>query len=136
MKKYHFYSDPGHGWLKVSIKELIKLGIAEKITGYSYRKGNFAYLEEDCDVSTFADSKKISPKDFENHIYYHSANKMSKIRNYSSYYYSKEKEEYYNNLRNIILKLKDWNNRAIKQINNASYNDLDFWKKHYGITLN
>jgi hypothetical protein len=50
---YNFYSDPGHGWLNVKLDELKELGIADKISGYSYQRGNDVYLEEDCDMSTF-----------------------------------------------------------------------------------
>lgn len=50
---YYFYSDPGHGWLAVNYDELVELGINDKISGYSYRKGNTVYLEEDCDMATF-----------------------------------------------------------------------------------
>ena len=52
-KTYMFYEDPGHGWLAVTVEELIELGIADKITGYSYLIGNMAYLEEDCDLGVF-----------------------------------------------------------------------------------
>lgn len=48
-----FYSDPGHGWGKVNIATLLAFGLADKISNYSYRKGNFAYLEEDCDFPLF-----------------------------------------------------------------------------------
>ena len=47
-----FYSDPGHGWAKVHKEFLAKLGIENQITPYSYERGEYAYLEEDCDVST------------------------------------------------------------------------------------
>lgn len=50
---YDFYSDPGHGWLHVKLDELVELGITDKISGYSYRRGNDVYLEEDCDMATF-----------------------------------------------------------------------------------
>ena len=55
--KYHFYQDAGHGWLKVKKSELFKLGIADKITPYSYQYKEWAYLEEDCDLSTFFQAK-------------------------------------------------------------------------------
>lgn len=60
---YEFHSDPGHGWLAVPIAELQALGIADKITRYSYRSpdGLVAYLEEDCDLSTFARAKGWAP---------------------------------------------------------------------------
>jgi len=52
---YVFTSDPGHGWLRVPVKELVEMGIADKISNYSYKShdNRFAYLEEDCDFSTF-----------------------------------------------------------------------------------
>ena len=53
MKAYTFISDPGHGWLNVKLDELRELGIADQITPYSYRDGDCAWLEEDCDLSTF-----------------------------------------------------------------------------------
>ena len=53
MRTYKLHTDPGHGWLAVRRKELVELGIADKITSYSYVKGETAYLEEDCDLATF-----------------------------------------------------------------------------------
>lgn len=50
---YNFYSDPGHGWLEVKLDELEVLGIRDKISHYSYIKGDTVYLEEDCDMATF-----------------------------------------------------------------------------------
>ena len=56
-----FMSDSGHGWLSVKKKELIDLGIANKISSYSYMKGQSVYLEEDCDVVVyFAAQRKVS----------------------------------------------------------------------------
>jgi hypothetical protein len=50
--KIKFYSDPGHGWGAVKRKVLFDLGIADKISSFSYQKGDTVYLEEDCDLST------------------------------------------------------------------------------------
>ena len=50
---YDMYHDPGHGWLKVPIRYLSVLGIVDKVSQYSYCKGGFAYLEEDCDAGLF-----------------------------------------------------------------------------------
>ena len=50
---YRFFEDPGHGWMEVSISELKNLGIASKISGYSYVNNDMAYLEEDGDLTTF-----------------------------------------------------------------------------------
>jgi len=57
MKTYRFYSDPGHGWLAVKRDELIRLGILDQISSYSYQRGETVYLEEDCDASTFIAAK-------------------------------------------------------------------------------
>ena len=54
---YRFISDPGHGWLEVPRAELDSLGIAHKISEYSYQKGELAYLEEDCDFAVFHAAK-------------------------------------------------------------------------------
>lgn len=45
-----YYTDPGHGWFKVKRSVLHNLGIADKITPYSYQRGEYVYLEEDCDA--------------------------------------------------------------------------------------
>lgn len=50
-KYYSFCSDAGHGWVKVPLKEIKSLGIAHKITKYSYMRKDMAYLEEDCDLA-------------------------------------------------------------------------------------
>ncbi|MBU1082558.1 MAG: hypothetical protein KKB59_18875 [Spirochaetes bacterium] len=52
-ERYEFHYDAGHGWLRVRVDELRALGIADKISGYSYRAGEWAYLEEDCDSEVF-----------------------------------------------------------------------------------
>jgi len=54
---YEMHTDAGHGWLKVERIELVKLGIEAKISAYSYVNGPWAYLEEDCDLGTFARAK-------------------------------------------------------------------------------
>lgn len=56
MKPYKFYSDCGHGWFAVKIKELLELNVITKISSYSYIRGETAYLEEDCDASIFFDA--------------------------------------------------------------------------------
>ena len=53
---FKFYSDPSHGWVKVDRPLLVSLGIIDKITPFSYQRGDFVYLEEDQDLSTFCDA--------------------------------------------------------------------------------
>ena len=50
---YTFIVDPAHGWLKVSIDEIRKLGIAKNISNYSYVDSCNAFLEEDQDALIF-----------------------------------------------------------------------------------
>ncbi len=82
--KLDFISDPGHGWCKVKISLLQQLGIADKITFYSYVRGDYAYLEEDCDLSTFmraAHDAGIALTFRERN----SRERPSRVRNYASY---------------------------------------------------
>lgn len=84
-----FYSDPGHGWAKVSKKELVKLGIANEISSFSYENGDFAFLEEDSDLE-----KYIMALRARNIVYKFKetwTNRQSRIRNY--YHYSKPRVE-------------------------------------------
>lgn len=83
------YADPGHAWAKVSKKELKTLGIANEISGFSYERGEYAYLEEDSDLEKYImalRAKGIVYKFKETHT-----NRQSRIRNY--YHYSKPKVE-------------------------------------------
>ena len=61
--KYRFIHDPGHGWLEVSLHELVELGIVDKISGYSYVSADrqLVYLEEDCDAYQFMVAKMGMP---------------------------------------------------------------------------
>jgi hypothetical protein len=52
-KTYVFHADPGHGWLAVKRAALHELGIADKVSSYSYQKGDTVYLEEDCDMPLY-----------------------------------------------------------------------------------
>ena len=81
--KFQLYSDPGHGWVKVKKSVLVKLGIADKISSYSYMRNDDAFLEEDCDASVLVAALKANGKTFE---YKESiSNKSSKIRSYDCY---------------------------------------------------
>jgi len=51
-------SDPAHGWLSVSRKDLKTFGIEDQISESSYQKGNRVYLEEDCDAGIFLNAAK------------------------------------------------------------------------------
>jgi hypothetical protein len=77
------YCDPGHGWMKVSKALLVKLGIADKISGYSYQRKDMAYLEEDCDAGLLL--KTLDLKGINWAIKTAHTNRMSRIRNYQRY---------------------------------------------------
>ena len=50
-QKFQFFTDPGHGWLRVPLETVDALGV--KPSKFSYRNTQWAYLEEDCDVTLF-----------------------------------------------------------------------------------
>ena len=79
----NFYQDPGHGWVRVPLQLLEDLGIAEQISSYSYMRGAYAYLEEDCDLSRLlgaAQAAGLTVKLREFHT-----NNQSRIRGYRPY---------------------------------------------------
>lgn len=82
-----FFSDPGHGWARVPRAKLVKLGIADKISSFSYQKGVNVYLEEDCDLSVYIEALKARGITEFKWIG-SSSNKTSKIRNYERYSYT------------------------------------------------
>ena len=86
MKKItlNFFTDPGHGWVKIKLDILKQLGISDKISTYSYRKGDYAYLEEDCDCSLLI--KELKSRGIEFKFVEKHTNRSSKIRSYYSYY--------------------------------------------------
>ncbi len=79
---YQFFTDAGHGWLQVSHKELAELGIADKISSFSYSDGEFAYLEEDCDASVFVDAKGWTTLKGEYYETYHDESPVREMEDY------------------------------------------------------
>jgi hypothetical protein len=51
-----YVSDPSHGYLKVPVDLVEKLGFANKISEYSFFNDKFVWLEEDCDMALFFDA--------------------------------------------------------------------------------
>lgn len=84
MHTFTLYSDPGHSWAKVPRKLLTKLNIADKITPYSYAKGEYVYLEEDVDLYTFVQAYKAQIAPFPTFKEQHT-NRSSRIRSYNCY---------------------------------------------------
>jgi hypothetical protein len=83
-KVFIWHVDPGHAWLKVKRNDLIALGIAEDISVYSYRRGEYAYLEEDCDAGIFVAAYRNATgrePEYTNRF----ADRRSRIRDYGCY---------------------------------------------------
>ena len=81
--KLNYFTDPGHGWVSVKLQTLIDLGIADKVSYYSYMRGSSAYLEEDCDLGLLyqaCDSRGLKIDLTTKHT-----NKLSPIRSYATY---------------------------------------------------
>lgn len=81
--KIHFYSDGGHGWAKVKRELIVKLQIEDQISSYSYQRGDYVYLEEDCDLANFVN--KLNAINEKVEFIEHHTNKSSKIRSYERY---------------------------------------------------
>jgi hypothetical protein len=80
------FDDPGHGWVRIEKKYIEKLGIANKITAFSYQRGKYAYLEEDCDLGLL--HKALIEKGIVPVYKTSTTNKSSKIRSYEDYKYN------------------------------------------------
>lgn len=87
MKKItiNIISDPGHAWAKVPKSLLIDLGIDQKISRYSYKRGDFAYLEEDMDLTTLIHALEEQHPDIKITYKESVSNRSSKIRSYIPY---------------------------------------------------
>lgn len=53
-KTFTYFTDPGHGWIRVAPADCVDVGLsAESFSAYSYRDADYLYLEEDCDAAKF-----------------------------------------------------------------------------------
>ena len=99
-RKFDFYTDGGHGWLKVKLSLVVKLGITNRITTSSYYRNGWLFLEEDFDMSIFCHAMK--DKGYKVLANYNSTDKQSKIRGYD-YFMDCWLDIYRNNLRNTKM---------------------------------
>jgi hypothetical protein len=81
--KLKYYTDPGHGWIAIKRKVLNDLEVADKITVFSYQKGQTVYLEEDCDA--FLVMQKLSEQGITVTFDRKHTNNRSPIRNYNRF---------------------------------------------------
>lgn len=78
-----FYSDPGHSWAKCRREVLKNLGIANKVSAYSYQRGDYVYLEEDCDYPLLVDA--LRQRNTRIKCVERISNNTSRIRGYERY---------------------------------------------------
>lgn len=125
--KLTFYEDAGHGFLRVPLNLLVELDIAEKITPYSYMNHKYAYLEEDCDYSTFMEVAK--------NVYNVQVTKKyidgeAGCREYGSY-----KSEYVNGFKvGDTIQLHDGRTGQIIENQTGRYKDCFIVQLRYGLT--
>ena len=89
--KRTFYSDPFHSWLCVGYAELEELGIQDKISSWSYRNYDLAYLEEDSDVTVYIDA--VNKLGYTVEFVEKYIDQESPIRSYDPYYFQMAKGE-------------------------------------------
>lgn len=142
-----FYQDPGHGWLKVPMKYIKELSIENDISSYSYKLGEFVYLEEDSDVSAFINAlfkktglpEEDKPRfmnEFKNKVKTQHTNNYSKIRSYPHYkVYTKEDTDRFEKIKSAMLDMGRWSSAAIKKIKRAGEDDLEYWNKIYNLDI-
>jgi hypothetical protein len=85
--KLTYFTDPGHGWVRVKRDVLGRMGIEDRISQYSYQRGEYVYLEEDCDLTVLFKALELDGKKLE--LVERHTNRSSKIRSYSCYFYRK-----------------------------------------------
>ena len=82
-RKLMNFADPGHSWLRVRRSDLGVLGIADDITSFSFQKGTWVYLEEDCDAGTYFKAARSAGWSIA--IKTRNSNSTSSIRGYPRY---------------------------------------------------
>lgn len=130
----NFFEDPGHGWVKVKKELLSKLGIEKKISGCSYMRGDFVYLEEDCDASLLVE--KLKEAGYVIKTKSSISDKSSKIRNYDTYeFLTDEQIVRLSKIKGELLKLKNWNRAGVRKIEKAKVSELNYWNEFYNLGL-
>ena len=79
--RLHFFSDSGHGWLRVPLQD-VQLAMLQglKLTTYSYQDDKYAYLEEDLDAPEWINFRQI-PKEIQHQWKTTKGSGYSSIRN-------------------------------------------------------
>ena len=127
--KFDFYSDAGHGWLKVSRAELLVLGIATTISNCSYAFGEWAFLEEDGDFSQFVtawEAKTGLTWSMTENVREHTSD-LSSIRGYAGYTPLSEVE--LTEMRSLAGRMRTIFSRQARIISSASLTQLREWAR-------
>ena len=83
-KSFQYYQDHGHGWIRIPVALIILVGLEDKISNFSYRKGKYAFLEEDCDGPLVMDA--LSDRGIEFTLVPKHTDNQSQIRSYPRWY--------------------------------------------------
>ena len=129
-----FYSDPSHGWLRVPKQILSELGIEKEISSFSYMKGKYVYLEEDADLTLFAE--KVQNFDEWKELMSESySDSSSAIRRYSRYEIVDETT--IEAIRSQMLDRFAGQKKSLSRIKRATIDTLKFWNTYYkmGFTI-
>jgi hypothetical protein len=78
-----YYTDPGHGWVAVKRHYLNGANIQNRVSAYSYQRGDTVYLEEDCDAALLLDSMRAAG--FTINLVRKHTDRRHAIRSYDSY---------------------------------------------------
>lgn len=81
---FDVYSDPGHAWVKVSKRQMIRFfgnHWRKEFTCCSYERKDHVYLEEDKDASTFV--QRLRDQGITPDWRQHHTDRISRIRNYN-----------------------------------------------------
>lgn len=79
-----FFETPRHGYLRVPMADIQRLGIRNMITRYSYYHENLAFLEEDCDLSTYVEAMEAAGYKIKLRVSQHSGAFLDLAKNFES----------------------------------------------------
>lgn len=85
-RRLTYFTDPGHGWLSVSHRDLLRLGIAHEISHFSYMNATRAFLEEDRDAGIFLDAAKARGWDIDIRNSYYENCFIRSLASYNPYF--------------------------------------------------
>lgn len=81
--KITYHNDSGHGWYSVKRSVLESMGVLNKISSFSYQKGDSVYLEEDYDAGFFFNN--LSSQKLDSIEVIDSYEDISPVRNYDRF---------------------------------------------------